>query len=360
MFRENDLELRPYGNTAARNHFERQEKYNLNLTIDAHCHLHVQESADLVQGLFDTNFVPAFRYTNETTSLQNKKQNKDRSMHLTNIDQRLRDMDRQGIDMQVLIPVPFQAYYSIRNKKGHKAIEIINNTLSKVSIHRPDRFLSLGHLPLQDPEAAVKEMERCVKELDLRGFQVLGTVDGHELSDPSMDPVWETAQKLNTLIFIHPNGYPQGDRLKNHYFNNVIGNPLDTTVALHHLIFDGTLERFPDLKILVSHGGGYLPSYAGRIDHAWGARPDCREKINSLPSSYLKKLNFDSIVFTYEQLKYLVDVFGANKIVMGTDYPFDMGEDDPMGHVLGTSGISEEDIKKITGINAAKLLGIKL
>ena len=354
------MQLKPYGLTAATKHFKRQEKYNMNLTIDAHCHLHVQEAADCVQGLFDTNFVPAFRYTNEKTSLQNKKQNKDRSIHLTNIDQRLKDMDRQGVDMQVLIPVPFQAYYSIRNKKAHKAIQIINNTLSKVAKNRSDRFVSLGHLPLQNPEAAVNEMERGVKDLDLRGFQVLGTVDGHELSDPSMDPVWETAQKLDTLIFIHPNGYPQGDRLKNHYFNNVIGNPLDTTVALHHLIFDGTLERFPNLKILVSHGGGYLPSYAGRIDHAWGARPDCREKINSLPSSYLKKLHFDTIVFTYEQLKYLVDVFGANKIVMGTDYPFDMGEDDPIGHVLNTPGITKDVIKKITGINAAKLLGIKL
>ena len=353
------MELKPYGATAAREHFERKERYNSNITIDAHCHLHVQEAADLIEDLFDPNFVPAFRYTNEKSSIQNKQQGKDRSINLTNIDQRLKDMDRQGIDMQILIPVPFQAYYSVRNKRGHKSIEIINNTLSKVAIDRPDRFLSLGHLPLQDTEAAVKEMERGVKELNLKGFQVLGTVDGHELSDPSLDPVWETAQKLDTLIFIHPNGYPQGDRLKNHYFNNVIGNPLDTTVALHHLIFDGTLEKFPHLKILASHGGGYLPSYAGRIDHAWGARPDCRgNNLKYPPSYYLKKMHFDTIVFTYEQLKYLVDVFGSDKIIMGTDYPYDMAEDDPVGHVLGTPGLNTNDIKKITGINAAKLLGI--
>ena len=330
------MEPKPYGATAARKHFERKERYNSNLTIDAHCHLHVQEAADSIVDLFDPNFVPAFKYTNEKSSLQNKQQGKDRSINLTNIDQRLRDMDRQGIDMQILIPVPFQAYYSIRNKRGHKSIEIINNTLSKVAADRPDRFLSLGHLPLQDTEAAVKEMERGVKELNLKGFQVLGT-----------------------LIFIHPNGYPQGDRLKNHYFNNVIGNPLDTTVALHHLIFDGTLEKFPNLKILASHGGGYLPSYAGRIDHAWGARPDCRgNDLKHPPTYYLKKMYFDSIVFTYEQLKYLVDVFGADQIIMGTDYPYDMAEDDPVGHVLGTPGLNQDDIKKITGINAAKLLDI--
>ena len=184
----------------------------------------------------------------------------------------------------------------------------------------------------------------------------MGTVDGHELSDPILDPFWEMAEKLDTLIFLHPNGYPQGDRLKNHYFNNVIGNPLDTTVALHHLIFDGTLEKFKNLKILVSHGGGYLPAYSGRIDHAWGARPDCRLKIKSPPTSYLRKLYFDTIVFTYEQLEYLVKLFGSDHIVMGTDYPYDMAEDDPVGHVLGSKTLSENDIKNITGGNASRLL----
>ena len=266
------MELRPYGATAARQHFERKERYSKNLTIDAHCHLHVQEAADLVLDLFDPLMVPAFKSTNEITSKQNKQQSEDRMLNLTNLDQRLKDMDRQGIDMQLLIPVPFQAYYAIRNDRGLKAIQIINNTLSKVSEKRPDRFISLGTLPLQDGDAAAKELERGVKELGLKGFQILGTVDGHELSDPILDPFWETAEKLNTLIFLHPNGYPQGDRLKNHYFNNVIGNPLDTTVALHHLIFDGTLEKFKNLKILVSHGGGYLPAYSGRIGSCLGGK----------------------------------------------------------------------------------------
>ena len=121
--------------------------------------------------------------------------------------------------------------------------------------------------------------------------------------------MWEMAEKLDTLMVLHPNGYPQGDRFLNHYFNNVIGNPLDTTVAIHQLIFDGTLERYPGLKILAVHGGGYLPAYAGRIDHAWGARPDCREIIKNKPSDYLKKIYFDTVVFTYEQLDYLVKIY---------------------------------------------------
>ena len=354
------MELRPYGPTAGRENSDKKVNYTSNKTIDAHCHLHVQEAADLVSDLFDPMQVPAFKTTNEITSKQNQQQAKDRALHLTDLDQRLKDMDRQGIDMQLLIPVPFQAYYAIRNDRGHKAIQIINNTLSKTAEKRPDRFLALGTLPMQDGDAAAREMERGIKELGLKGFQVLGTVDGHELSDPIHDPVWEMAQKHDTLIFLHPNGYPQGDRIKDHYFNNVIGNPLDTTVALHHLIFDGTLEKFPNLKIFVAHGGGYLPAYSGRIDHAWGARPDCRLLIKNPPTSYLKKLYFDTVVFSYEQLKYLVDTFSSDNIIMGTDYPYDMAEDNPVQHIVETVGLTNDDKRKITGENIAKLLKINI
>jgi len=150
------VEIRPYGETAARKHYKRTKRYSLNKTIDAHCHLYVQEAADLVVDLFDPLMVPAFKSTNEITSKQNKKQSKDRFINLTSVDQRLKDMDRQEIDMQLLIPVPFQAYYAIRNKRGHKAIQIINNTLSKVAEQRPDRFVSLGTLPMQDGDTAAK------------------------------------------------------------------------------------------------------------------------------------------------------------------------------------------------------------
>ena len=135
---------------------------------------------------------------------------------------------------------------------------------------RPDRFLALGVLPLQEAELAVAEMERGVRELGLRGFLILTWIDGEEVSAPRLEPIWSRAQELQTLIFLHPAGFPQGQRFNEHYFDNVIGNPLDTTVALHRLVFDGVLERYPDLKILAAHGGGYLPSYIGRIDHAWG------------------------------------------------------------------------------------------
>ena len=354
------MDIKPYGSTATRIHGEPGHKVRpLSKTIDAHCHLHVQEAADMVKGLFNQDDVPAFRHTNLTTTDQNIQQIKDRFMDLTNVETRLKKMDCQGIDMQVLIPVPFQHYCNIRSDAAIKAIEIINNKLSATANARKDRFVALGHLPMQNGDLAAKEMLRCVNELDIRGFQVITFQDGKELSHPSYDPVWVTATKLDVPIFLHPNGYPEGERLKNHYFINIIGNPMDTTVALHHLIFDGTMEKFPTLKIFVAHGGGYLPAYSGRIDHAWGARPDCRGyDLKYKPSDYLKRMYFDTVVFSFDQLKYLIDKFGSDHIVMGTDYPYDMAEDDPIEHVIGINGLTKDDIEKITGSNACSLFKI--
>jgi aminocarboxymuconate-semialdehyde decarboxylase len=163
---------------------------------------------------------------------------------------------------------------------------------------------------------------------------------------------------VGALVVIHPNGFTQAERLTRFYFNNVIGNPLETTIALHHLIFDGVLERYPDLKILAVHGGGYLPAYCGRIDHAWGARSDSHGDLPASPSSYLKKIYFDSVVFTPHQLAHLVRVFGADHIVMGTDYPFDMAEYDPIGHLASVEELDASTLAAIAGGNARRLLGM--
>jgi aminocarboxymuconate-semialdehyde decarboxylase len=157
---------------------------------------------------------------------------------------------------------------------------------------------------------------------------------------------------------MHPTGFTHGQRLLNHYFNNVIGNPLETTVAASHLIFDGVLERHPDLKILAVHGGGFLPAYSGRIDHAWGARSDSHGELPQAPTSYLKKIYFDTVVFTLHQLAELVRLFGADHIIMGTDYPFDMADYDPIGHVAAVDGFDASTIAALTGGNARRLLGL--
>src|SRR5918911_5084234 len=193
--------------------------------------------------------------------------------------------------------------------------------------------------------------------LGFKGVQVLTNVAGKELSDPEFAPFWAKAEALGALVVIHPNGFTEGQRLSRFYFNNVLGNPLDTTLALHYLIFDGVLERHPRLKILAVHGGGYLGAYWGRIDHAWGARSDAHGQLPKPPTSYLQKIYFDTVVFTPEQLRALVGTFGADRILMGTDYPFDMMDSDPIGHVVSAE-FDEVTTAALAGGNARRLLGL--
>ncbi len=207
-------------------------------------------------------------------------------------------------------------------------------------------------------EAAAAELEHAMTVLGLKGVEVLAHVGDLELSDPTFEPFWAKAEALGAVVFIHPAGFTEPRRFARFYFGNVIGNPLDTTMALHHLIFDGVLERYPNLKILAAHGGGYLPAYSGRMDHAWGARTDAHGTLPKPPSFYLKKIYLDTIVFTPDQLDALVKLFGVDKILLGTDYPYDMGEYDPIGHIASVPSLTEADRAAIAGGNARTLFGL--
>jgi aminocarboxymuconate-semialdehyde decarboxylase len=211
---------------------------------------------------------------------------------------------------------------------------------------------------LQHPDLAAEQLEHGVKKLGLRGAAIGSNVNGEELADPKYHPFWKKAEELGVLVVIHPNGFTEGARLTRFYFNNVIGNPLETTIALSYLIFDGVLERHPNLKILAVHGGGYLAAYSGRIDHAWGARSDAHAGVPQLPTEYLKKVYVDTVVFTPHQLVELVRLFGADHVLMGTDYPFDMADYDPVGLVRGTAGLDAEAVAAICGGNTRRLLGL--
>ena len=216
----------------------------------------------------------------------NAKQEADRRSRMTGIDngldERLRDMDDMGLDMQLVMPPPPQCYYTVPVEIGVKATRMLNDGIADYVARKPDRFVALGTVPMQDGNEAATELERSMKQLGFKGCQILTNVAGKELSDPAFAPFWAKAEALGALVVIHPNGFTEGERFARLYFNNVIGNPLDTTVALHYLIFDGVLERHPKLKILAVHGGGYLGGYSGRIDHAWGARTDVA---NNLPQA---------------------------------------------------------------------------
>jgi aminocarboxymuconate-semialdehyde decarboxylase len=346
----------PYIFTSARPQPGSKPKKPDVFTIDIHCHVHIPEAAEIAEPHFKPEMEPAILFANEMTREVNMQQNVDRMPHLTTVDHRLIDMDAMGIDLQTIIPPPFQAYYWLPPEICMQASEIVNNGLAEIVDNMPDRFVAFGTIPLNDADMAVTELERGVTKLGLKGFQILTNVNGSEISDPRLDKFWAKAQELDTLIFIHPNGFTSAERFKDHYFNNVIGNPLETTIAVHRLIFDGVMERFPDLRILLAHGGGYLPAYSGRIDHVWGARGDGRVNIDKEPTSYLKKMWLDTVVFTPHQLKYLIEQYGTDKIVMGTDYPYDMGDYNPVELVDLVDTLDGSEKAAIWGGNAKSLL----
>jgi aminocarboxymuconate-semialdehyde decarboxylase len=261
--------------------------------------------------------------------------------------------------MQLICPAPPQIYYYLPLDVGVQAARALNDGIAEYVGKHKDRLVALGGVPMQDGNEAAKELERGMTQLGFKGVEILTNVNGKELSDPAFVPFWKKAEELDALVLIHPTGFTQPQRFGRFYFNNVIGNPLDTTVALHYLIFDGVFERHPKLRVLAVHGGGFLGAYSGRIDHAWGARSDAHGDLPVPPTTYLRRnVYFDTVVFTPHQLEALVKTYGGDRIVLGTDYPFDMLEYDPIGHVASVESLDSTACAAICGGNAKKLLGL--
>jgi aminocarboxymuconate-semialdehyde decarboxylase len=327
------------------------------LTVDMHAHIAVPRAAELVKPHLDMSTIPLAHFSNDETKALNAKQEADIRERIVGNDERLADLDAMGIDIQLVCPPPPQCYYTVPLDIAVQATRIVNDGLAEFVAKRPDRYVALGGVPLSDGNEAAKELERCMTTLKFKGVEILTNVAGKELSDPAFAPFWKKAEELGALVLLHPNGFTHADRFTRYYFNNVIGNPLETTIALHYLIFDGVLERHPNLKILAVHGGGFLGGYSGRIDHAWGARSDSHGTLPKPPTHYLKKIYFDTVVFTPIQLEALVKTFGVDHVVMGTDYPFDMADFDPVEHVVST-GFDAAATAAIVGGNAKRLLGL--
>lgn len=277
---------------------------------------------------------------------------------LTDLSIRLADMDAMGVDLQVLSPAPNQYHYWADPDLARQIVTLINEHIAQLVAQHPDRLLGFGSIALQHPQLAVEQLEYAVRKLGLRGVEVSSTVNGLELADPKFNPVWARAEELGCVVFLHPLGTSLGERVNKHYLSNTLGQPLETAMALSCLIFGGTLDRYPGLKIVAAHGGGYLPSYIGRSDHAWQARPDARASVKRPPSEYLKQIWFDSIVYRPEQLRHLIAEVGASQLVVGTDYPYDMASYDIHALLDQVPGLDEASRAAILGGNAARLLGI--
>lgn len=281
------------------------------------------------------------------------------------IDQRIAAMDAQGIDVEALSINAF--WYGSEREVAAKICQVQNERLAELCGKHGDRFVAYATVALQYPELAADQLETGIKKYGLRGAAIGGSCAGKELSDPAFHPFWAKVEALGVPVFIHPQPTGAPGELKqrfqgNGYLDNVIGNPLETTIALSHLIFGGALDRFPRVKIIAAHGGGFLPSYAGRSDHGCLSRPpSCPGgafgPIKKKPSEYLKQMYFDSMVFTAEGLRHLAAEVGASQLVVGTDYPYPWTTT-AVDHVLSTPTLSDADKLAILGGTAAKLLNI--
>ena len=326
-------------------------------SVDIHCHVLCEPAEAMVKA---AGLPARHRFeAPKTAAITDEHQRRVRPQ-LLSLEQRLSDMDTMGIDVQAVSPSPDQMYYGLPPDLAIEATRLVNDNIAAIMGQHPDRFAGLGTVPFQAPELAVPELERLHKSLGLKGIEIAGSVQGGDYSDPKFRPIFAKIEELGLLMFMHPTGFTHAQRMQDWHLGNLIGNPLESTIAVHHLIFGGVLDRYPGLKLVVAHGGGFLPAYSGRVDHGASARPDCCEHLQHDPTHYLKRLYFDTMVFTHHQLEYLVEQWGADHILMGTDYPFDMGEVDPVGFVEGAKGLSEGDKRAVLGHNAARLLNIPI
>jgi aminocarboxymuconate-semialdehyde decarboxylase len=328
-------------------------------TVDIHAHVITPACLELAKGLMEPQYDPFSYWAGKETNEYQAGHMTEILPKATDVDVRLADMDAMGIDVQAISVAPPQYYYWADVELGRKLSRMQNENLASMVQAHPDRFVGLATVPMQDVSSAIKELEYCVRELDFRGVEINTNIFGLDLDDPRYRPFFAKAEELDVVVMLHPNGFTDGERLQKYYMTNVIGNPLDTTVAINRIIHGGVLEEHPALKLVLVHGGGFLPFYSSRIDHSYEQRPEGRHHITRPPSTYLKQVFVDCLVFDSVHLEFLIQQMGIDHVVIGTDYPFDMGHYDPLGQIDGVRGLGEEDKDLIRSATAHKLLKLE-
>ena len=272
------------------------------------------------------------------------------------LDRRFRDMAAAKVDMQVLSVCPQTFLYAQPPALAAAFARIQNEQLAKLVKTHPGRFQGIGTVPMQAPQQAADELRHAMTVLGLRGIQIGSNIAGKNLDDPELEPVWAAAAELGAFILLHPINVAGIDRLGSYYLNNLIGNPLDTTIAAACLVFSGVLERHPSLKICLAHGGGFVPYQAGRFLHGWHVRAEPKKKLPKPPTDSLQRFYFDTIVHSKEVLEFLVGNAGADRVLLGSDYPFDMGMPDGVLQVRSLSLPAAEQASILGGL-AQTMLG---
>jgi aminocarboxymuconate-semialdehyde decarboxylase len=271
---------------------------------------------------------------------------------------RILDLEKQSVEMQVLSTVPVMFSYWAKAADCLDFSKFLNEHIAQIVSEHPRHFLGLGTVPLQDPDMAIQELERCVKDLGLSGVQIGSHVNEWNLDAPELFPFFEAAAKLNAAVFVHPWEMMGETRMPKYWLPWLVGMPAETSLALASMIFGGVFERLPDLRVNFAHGSGSFGAIIGRLDHGFQARPDlCAVDNNVLPSSYLGKFYVDSLVHNPRVLQLILETFGEDKITMGTDYPFPLGEDVPGELILSMNEWSQETKQKLLWNNAMNWLG---
>ena len=271
---------------------------------------------------------------------------------------RLQDMDATGIDVHVLSATPQTYLYKQEAALGATTSAIQNDQIAKHIAAHPTRFMGIATLPMQDPKRAADELTRAMSKLGLRGAMFASNILGKNLDDPSFEPLWAAAEELGAFMFVHPNNVAGADRLKSYYLVNLIGNPLDTTIAAACLVFGGVMDRHPRLKVCLAHAGGFMPYQAGRWIHGWRVRAEPKKNIPQEPASIVGRFLYDTIAHSDESLAFLIERAGAARVMLGSDYPYDMAMMDCVAHVRGLK-ISDADKAAILGNRAEALLSGK-
>ncbi|MFH0178633.1 amidohydrolase family protein [Streptomyces cacaoi] len=325
-------------------------------TVDVHAHVLLPEVDALVTGL------PGLTAARELDARRNGPASlavsgpmvRGRIPRLTDVTVRLAAMDAQGVDVQLVSPSPSHYHYWADEETAEKLYRLAGEATAAHCARAPDRLKGLGLVPLQHPDLAVRALEHALEQ-GLSGVEISSHAPGRELSDPAYEPFWARAGETGAIVFLHPFGCTLDERLDRWYLSNTVGQPTETAVALSHIVFSGVLDRHPDLKLIAAHGGGYLPTHIGRSDHAWSTRADAGAGCAHLPSSYLRRLYFDSLVHDPHVLRELVRAVGADRVLLGSDFPFDMGTEDPVG-ALRAARLPHADFHAVRGGNAAALL----
>jgi aminocarboxymuconate-semialdehyde decarboxylase len=329
------------------------------LCVDAHTHLSVQPAAQLAKPFFRPEFEPRSLYSSPETTRYNAEYRASpvNTAQFEDAEQRLADMAAQGVDVQVLSVPPAEYFYWLPEQEALRANRIQHERFAEVIANWPDRFAGVANVPMAYPHLAVEMLREARRDFGFGGVEISADVLGLDLDDRRFDPVWEAVTELDMTVILHPQGFTHGQRFTDYYLVNVMCMPLASTLAVTRMILGGVWSRHPRLRVMVVHGGGYLPFYVARTDHAWRVRPELRHHLAVPPSEVLRAIYVDTNVFDPRMVEQLIGDLGADHVLMGTDYPFDMSTVDPVGFLTEVN-LTEPQRDLVLGGNALRLFGI--